>query len=68
MPPNVTVETTLNFTSWLVETGAEGTANTAAGYHVCLAALDALLDGRPISITDSDDLVRELGTAYSGLA
>jgi uncharacterized protein YndB with AHSA1/START domain len=66
LEPVAIVETTLTFTSWLVETRAEGAANTAAGYHVCLTALEALLDGRPISITDSADLVQELEAAYAG--
>ncbi len=58
-------QTTLTLTTWLVQTSAAAASNTAAGYHVCLTALDALLAGRPISITDSDGLVKELETAYS---
>lgn len=60
-------QTTLRFTTWLIDTGAEGAANTAAGYHVCLTALDALLAGHPISIVDSEALVKQLETTYADL-
>ncbi|WP_344805285.1 SRPBCC domain-containing protein [Microlunatus ginsengisoli] len=65
LEPDAVSRTTLTFTTWLIETGAEGAANTAAGYHVCLTALDALLAGKPISITDSDDLVTQLEATYA---
>lgn len=42
--------TRLRFTTWLSDAGY-GPAGTAAGYHVCLDRLDALLDG-----SEQDDL------------
>ncbi|MBO3086862.1 SRPBCC domain-containing protein [Cellulomonas dongxiuzhuiae] len=39
--------TRLTFTTWLAPTSAEDVTGTAAGYHVCLDLLEALLAGRP---------------------
>jgi hypothetical protein len=36
--------TRLLFTTWVGEPGPAGHAGTAAGYHVCLDALEELLD------------------------
>ena len=47
--------TTLTFVAWLIGDQPEGTEGTAAGYHVCLAQLTALLDtGSAPPFVDAD--------------
>lgn len=47
--------TLLTFTTWLGEPSAEGSASTAAGYHVCLDHLVLLLDtGDAPGVVDAD--------------
>ena len=47
--------TLLTFTTWLGEPSTEGSASTAAGYHVCLDHLVQLLDtGDAPGVVDAD--------------
>jgi uncharacterized protein YndB with AHSA1/START domain len=58
--------TRLTFTTWLGFDDDEGAADTAAGYHTCLAHLSARLDGRELgelATADTADLERR----YRGL-
>lgn len=60
--------TRLVFTTWPGEPGPMGHAGTAAGWHVCLAELIALLDGRGAGGPDRADMMgRELRERYAGL-
>jgi len=57
--------TELVFTTWLESTGRAEAANTAAGYHVCLARLRQLLDtGSALAVVEADAEAERLQAEY----
>lgn len=58
--------TTLTFTTWPQSPDPDGAANAAGGYHVCLAALQTLLDtGSAPPLVDSDARAIALRADYA---
>jgi uncharacterized protein YndB with AHSA1/START domain len=58
--------TTMTFTTWLESPDLDVAAGAAGGYHVCLSALQALLDtGSAPPLVDSDEAARRLQSEYA---
>lgn len=58
--------TTLTFTTWFASPDADGAADAAGGYHVCLDHLRTLLDtGSATPLADADVEARRWEPAYA---
>ena len=58
--------TTMTFTTWLDSPDLDGAADAAGGYHVCLNALQLLLDtGSAPPLVESEEEARRLEPEYA---
>jgi uncharacterized protein YndB with AHSA1/START domain len=58
--------TTMTFTTWLESPDPDGAAGAAGGYHICLRALQLLLDtGSAPPLVESDEDARRLESEYA---
>ena len=58
--------TTMTFTTWLDSPDLDGAADAAGGYHVCLSALQLLLDtGSAPPLVESEEEARRLEPEYA---